>query len=162
MLGRLPTLPTVSPHCRRGRAGAFQSSLGPGRATHAWQAQSEIPDQERYGGLHRACFRDASVHQTWLCRWTSDGITPEEDPTSLKTLNWSQHNGRRSIPGQLSARAAGTVQWVRYSLATLVSCRRTCEQCACFFKALCWEHCHFCSWPSRHGYAERPPVLYIT
>ena len=29
-------------------------------------------------------FRDASVHQTYLCNRTSDGVTPEEDPTNLK------------------------------------------------------------------------------
>ena len=25
-----------------------------------------------------------SAHQTWLCRRTRDGVTPEEDPTFLK------------------------------------------------------------------------------
>ena len=60
-----------------------------GRATHAWQAQSEIPDQDGHGGLCRAPkgevhFRDAYAHQTWLYKWTRDGLTPEEDPTSLK------------------------------------------------------------------------------
>ena len=29
-------------------------------------------------------FRDASVHQTCLCEQTSDGVTPEQDPTSLQ------------------------------------------------------------------------------
>ena len=27
-------------------------------------------------------FRDASAHQTWLCKRTSNGVTPEEDSTS--------------------------------------------------------------------------------
>ena len=48
-----------------------------------------MPDQAGHGGLRRAQkvevrFRDASVHQTCLCKRTSDGVTPEEDPTSLK------------------------------------------------------------------------------
>ena len=29
-------------------------------------------------------FRDASIHQTFFCKRTSDGVTPEEDPTSFK------------------------------------------------------------------------------
>ena len=44
------------------------------------------------GGLRRAwvvevSFRDASAHQTWLCKRTSDGVIPEEDPTSIKRVN---------------------------------------------------------------------------
>ena len=31
-------------------------------------------------------FRDASAHQTCLWKQTSDGVTPEDDPTSLKKV----------------------------------------------------------------------------
>ena len=60
-----------------------------GRATHAWLAQGKIPDQAGHRGLRRARtveirLRDASAHQMCLCKQTSDGVTPEEDPTSLK------------------------------------------------------------------------------
>ena len=53
---------------------------------------SEIPDQTGYEGLRRAWsvdvrFRDASVHETCLCKRTSDGVTTEEDPTSLNKAN---------------------------------------------------------------------------
>ena len=34
----------------------------------------------------------ASAHQTWLCMRTSDGVTPEEDPTSLKTAKLESAN----------------------------------------------------------------------
>ena len=108
----------------------FRWSLGLcGRAIHAWQVQAEIPDQLRHGGLRHAwtvevrC-RDASAHQTCLCKRTSDGITPEEDSTSskkakLESQSWPdigptlcQGHGNRSndIPwawhqGQLKERA---------------------------------------------------------
>ena len=44
---------------------------------------------KRAGGLRRAGvvvirFRYAYAHQTCLCKQTRDGVTPEEDPTSLK------------------------------------------------------------------------------
>ena len=60
-----------------------------GRATRAWQAQNEISDYEGHGSFHRGRrvevdFRDASVHQTWLHKWTSDGVTSEKGPKSLK------------------------------------------------------------------------------
>ena len=29
-------------------------------------------------------FRDTSAHSTWLCKWTKDGVTPEEDPNPFK------------------------------------------------------------------------------
>ena len=49
----------------------------------------EIPDQEGHGGLRSVRtvefrFRNASAHQTCLCKQTRDGVTPEEDPDSLK------------------------------------------------------------------------------
>ena len=31
-------------------------------------------------------FRDATAHQTYMCRRTRDGVTPEEDPASLKKV----------------------------------------------------------------------------
>ena len=68
-------------------------------------------------------FRDASVHQTCLCQRTRDGVTPEEDPTSLKRLNWSQQHGRGPISGQLSAKAAGTVQTRYRGPGTKGNCR---------------------------------------
>ena len=60
------------------------------------------------GGLRRARtvvvrFRDASVHQTCLCKQTSDGVTPEEDPTSLKKAKLE--SATREKPD-----VAGTVQ----------------------------------------------------
>ena len=80
----------MTPRCR-GRACEFQWSLGLcGWATHAWQVQSAIPDQEGHGGLRRGRrvqvhFRDVYVqHQAWLCKRTSDGVTPKKDPASLK------------------------------------------------------------------------------
>ena len=47
-------------------------------------------------GVH---FRDASAHQTWLCKRTSYSVTLEENPTSLKKaqlyelneLKWTWH-----------------------------------------------------------------------
>ena len=38
------------------------------------------------------------------------GVTPEEDPTSLKKAKLESAQGRVRIPGQLSTRATGTVQ----------------------------------------------------
>ena len=60
-----------------------------GRTAHVWQVQGETPEQTGHGGLRRARtvevrFQDPSVHQTCLCKWTRDGVTPEEDPTSLE------------------------------------------------------------------------------
>ena len=51
--------------------------------------RGEIPDQVGHGGLRRArtveiCFRDASAHQTCQCKQTREGVTPEENLTSLK------------------------------------------------------------------------------
>ena len=54
------------------RACVYQRSLELScRATHAWQVQGEIPNQEGQG-LHHArkvevCFWDMSAHQTYLC-----------------------------------------------------------------------------------------------
>ena len=59
-----------------------------GRATHAWRAQSERPDQQGHGGLRRGS------HQTWLRKRTSDGVTPKEDPLLKKRPELGQHNGR--------------------------------------------------------------------
>ena len=78
------------PRWRPGRACVFRWSLGLcGRANHVWHLQGEITDQAGQGGLRRALtvevrFRDASAQQTSLCKRTSEGVTPEEDPTSLK------------------------------------------------------------------------------
>ena len=80
-----------------------------------------MPDQAGQGGgsLRRARtmevrFRDAPVHQTCLCKRTTDGVTSEEDPTSVKRLSWSQQYDRDQtvgpMSGQMSARAAGTIQ----------------------------------------------------
>ena len=43
----------------------------------------------QHGGLRHVrvvevLFRDASVHQTWLCKRTRDAVTPKDDPTSIK------------------------------------------------------------------------------
>ena len=58
-------------------------------ATHAFHVQGEIPDQAGHEGLRRGwtvevCFQDTSAHQTWLCKQTRDGVTPEENSTSFK------------------------------------------------------------------------------
>ena len=42
-----------------------------------------------------------------ICKRTKDDVTPEEDSICLKK---AKHNGRGALPGQLSARAAGTVK----------------------------------------------------
>ena len=68
---------------------------------------SKVRFQAGHGDLSRAetvgvHFRDASAHQTCLCKGTSNGLTPEED--SLKKAKLESANGK----GQLSARAAGT------------------------------------------------------
>ena len=56
------------------------------------------------------CFRDASAHQTCLCKRISAGVTLEEDPTSLKKAKLKSAIWEGPISGQLSARAAGTGQ----------------------------------------------------
>ena len=48
--------------------------------------RSKVRFQTKHGDLRRAPmvevrFRDASA---WLCKWTRDSGTPEEDPTSLQ------------------------------------------------------------------------------
>ena len=57
----------------------------------------------------RADGRGSLPGRVCMCKRTRDGVTPEEDPNSLKKLSWS-HTGRGPIPGQLSTRAPGTVQ----------------------------------------------------
>ena len=64
--------------------------------------QGEIPDHAGHGGLRRARtvevrFQDASAHQTCLCKRTSDIVTSEEEPISIKTdklesATWDQHD----------------------------------------------------------------------
>ena len=105
------TLPTVSPRCHRGRAWTFKWSSGLcGRATQACQVRCEIPDWEGRGCLRRArmvkvYFRDASAHQTWLCKRTRWRRNFGRGPHLFKKLSCSLHWER-----QLSVRAAGTIQ----------------------------------------------------
>ena len=44
-----------------------------------------------------------------MCRRTSDGVTAEGDPTSLKKTKLESAHQEGLISGKLSARAAGTV-----------------------------------------------------
>ena len=69
-----------------------------------------IPEQAGHGGFTRSRtvevrFWDSSAHQTCLCKRTRDGVTVQEDPTSIKRLSWSQHTRRSPISSRLSARA---------------------------------------------------------
>ena len=68
-------LPTVPPRCRRDRACLFWGSLKLcGRATHAWQVHGEIPNQAGLALPGRICSSDVN----------RDGVTPEEEPISLR------------------------------------------------------------------------------
>ena len=78
-----------------------------------------------HGGLRRAQkvevrFRDASADVT-VHKRASDGVTLEEDPTSLKKAKLELAQGMGPVSGQLSVRAAGTVQ-TRYR-GTKGNCR---------------------------------------
>ena len=77
------------------------------------QAQSDIPDQKGHGvytvveggGSLSGHVRSSDV----TVQVNQRRRNSVEDPTSYKRLSWTQHNERDPIPGQLSARAAGTV-----------------------------------------------------
>ena len=65
------------------------------RATHDWQVQWDSrPKGTRVYGL--PAVRAAAAHHTCLCKWTTDGVTPEEDRTSLKKVGVSKIGG---MPG---------------------------------------------------------------
>ena len=86
------SLPTVSPRCRCGRACVLRWSLGLCmRYSHSCLTSPRSdsrPSGTRvvYAMNERTVevrFRDASAHQTCLCKRPSDGVTLEEESTSL-------------------------------------------------------------------------------
>ena len=82
---------------------------------HACLTGSKWDSRLRDTGVYAVCGKSRFAsrkhlkHQTWLCTRASDGVTPKEDPTSLKKAKLEWAKGRGPIPGQLSARVAGTV-----------------------------------------------------
>ena len=89
-----------------------------GRATHAWQAQDETPDQAGHGAitpravgggsvLGRVCLSDVPVQANQ--RQCNSGRGPQK-----KRLRWSQQHGRgrpRAISGQGRGNRSNEVPW---------------------------------------------------
>ena len=116
-----------------------------------------IPDQAGPGSLRRTRtvevrFRDASAHQTCLCKQTRDGVTPEEDITfafqcRYFSLECSHNSGRMrmqsdpSIDIASTTRMSKTVFFYRHSSAKEQHCYQ--------------DHTHQCTYLSAVGRQSR-------